>query len=134
MAVSRSTPRPRRRTRTWWRRWPSCPEQDLARAPAPARPATTITARNRVHPPERLSRFPLLSTRYALREGGRRQRGGAALARRPLLWATPVSDAIRKIDSCWRFIHKRKRPISYEIGLLFLKVLWWLRFLPAASR
>src|SRR3989344_1437728 len=136
MAVSRSTPRPRRITRTWWRRWPSgtTSRPHAARPPAPARPATTITARNRVHPPERLSRFPLLSTRYALREGGRRQRGGAAPARRPPLWATPGSDALRKIDSCWRFIHKRKRPISYEIGLLFLKVLWWLRFLPAASR
>ena len=35
-----------------------------------------------MHPPEPLRGFPLLSTRCALREGGRRQRGGAALARR----------------------------------------------------
>ena len=35
------------------------------------------------HPPERLRRFPLLSNVYAIREGGRGQRGGAALARLP---------------------------------------------------
>ena len=35
------------------------------------------------HPPERLRRFPLLSNVYAIREGGRSQRGGAALARLP---------------------------------------------------
>ena len=34
------------------------------------------------HPPERLRRFPLLSNGRAIREGGHRQRGGAALARR----------------------------------------------------
>src|SRR3989338_6741233 len=81
MAVSRSTPRPRRRTRTWWRRWPTWTPSSphSARPLAPARPATTITARNRVHPPERLRRFPLLSTRYALRGGGRRQRGGGSV-------------------------------------------------------
>src|SRR3989338_5977448 len=138
MAVSRSTPRPRRRTRTWWRRWPTWTPSSphSARPLAPARPATTITARNRVHPPERLRRFPLLSTRYALREGGRRQRGGAALAWRPLLWATPVSEVICKIVSCWRLPHKRKRPISHEIGLLSLEGLTeaQLRSLRATSR
>src|SRR5690606_11793573 len=36
---------------------------------------------NSGQPPERLCRFPLLSARCALREGGRHQRGGAALAR-----------------------------------------------------
>ena len=35
------------------------------------------------HPPEALRAFPLLSQRCALREGGRRPRCGAALARRP---------------------------------------------------
>lgn len=35
------------------------------------------------HPPEPLRAFPPLSHRCALREGGRRQRGGATLARRP---------------------------------------------------
>ncbi|OYD50000.1 hypothetical protein CBY09_13760 [Acidovorax kalamii] len=44
-------------------------------------------------PPERLRRFPLLSQCCALREGGRRPRGGAALARRPLAWAVPVAQA-----------------------------------------
>ena len=39
------------------------------------------------HPPERLRRFPLLSNVYAIREGGRGQRGGAALARLPWPWA-----------------------------------------------
>ena len=34
-------------------------------------------------PPEALRAFPQLSQRHALRAGGRRQRGGAALARRP---------------------------------------------------
>jgi len=42
------------------------------------------------HPPEALRAFPLLSPRCAMREGGRHQRGGAALARRPLAWAVPV--------------------------------------------
>ena len=37
-----------------------------------------------MHPPESLRAFPPLSQRCALRAGGRRQRGGAALARRPL--------------------------------------------------
>ena len=45
-------------------------------------------------PPERLCRFPLLSRRYALREGGRRQRGGAALARRP-------SPGLRQLHGSW---------------------------------
>jgi hypothetical protein len=36
------------------------------------------------HPPEALRAFPPLSHRCAVRAGGRRQRGGAALARR--LW------------------------------------------------
>ena len=35
------------------------------------------------HPPESLRAFPPLSHRYALREGRRSQRGGAALARLP---------------------------------------------------
>ncbi|KAB2890733.1 MAG: general secretion pathway protein J, partial [Burkholderiaceae bacterium] len=39
------------------------------------------------HPPETLRVFPPLSHRLAMRAGGRRQRGGAALARRPLVWA-----------------------------------------------
>ncbi len=34
-------------------------------------------------PPESLRAFPLLSTRFALGEGERSQRGGAALARLP---------------------------------------------------
>jgi general secretion pathway protein J len=46
------------------------------------------------HPPERLRRFPPLSQCCALRAGGRRQRGGAALARRLLVWAVPVSWAV----------------------------------------
>ncbi|RZJ15134.1 MAG: hypothetical protein EON50_02985 [Acidovorax sp.] len=45
---------------------------------------------SRVHPPERLRRFPLLSARCALREGGRHQRGGAALARCLWHWAVTV--------------------------------------------
>ena len=47
-----------------------------------------------MHPPEPLRGFPLLSARCALREGGRRQRGGAvrpeyALTRRPWHWVAP---------------------------------------------
>ncbi len=45
-------------------------------------------------PPERLRRFPLFSARGALREGGRRPRGGAALARRPLGWGAPIGYAV----------------------------------------
>ncbi|RID99301.1 hypothetical protein D3F03_02365 [Simplicispira hankyongi] len=37
---------------------------------------------------------PPLSQRCALREGGRRQRGGAALARRPLVGFAPVLNAV----------------------------------------
>ncbi|AVO42607.1 hypothetical protein C6571_16060 [Simplicispira suum] len=37
---------------------------------------------------------PLLSQRCAPQVGGRRQRCGAALARRPLVWAAPVSCAL----------------------------------------
>ena len=36
-----------------------------------------------------LRAFPLLSPRCAMREGGHRQRGGAALARRSLTWGAP---------------------------------------------
>ncbi|AVS85220.1 hypothetical protein C8239_11060 [Paracidovorax avenae] len=36
---------------------------------------------------------PPLSLRCASRAGGRRQRGGAALARRLLAWGAPVSSA-----------------------------------------
>jgi len=43
-----------------------------------------------MHPPEALRAFPLLSHRCAMWEGGRRQRGGAALARRPLASAARV--------------------------------------------
>ena len=43
-----------------------------------------------MHPPEALRAFPLLSRGCAVREGGRRQRGGAALARRPLASAVLV--------------------------------------------
>ena len=39
------------------------------------------------NPLSRLRGFPLLSARFALREGGRSQRGGAALARLPSLGA-----------------------------------------------
>ncbi len=42
------------------------------------------------HPPEALRAFPLLSHRYAMREGGRHQRSGAALARWPLALIAPV--------------------------------------------
>ncbi|MBA4060802.1 MAG: hypothetical protein C0470_10610 [Verminephrobacter sp.] len=45
------------------------------------------------HPPEALRAFPLLSNCCAIREGRRRQRGGAALARRPLACIAPVSCA-----------------------------------------
>ncbi|PTT33746.1 hypothetical protein DBR23_28495 [Acidovorax sp. HMWF018] len=41
----------------------------------------------RVHPPEALRAFPLLSNGCAIREGGRSQCGGAALARLP--WPAP---------------------------------------------
>ena len=41
------------------------------------------------HPPVSLRSFPPLS-RFAW-EGERRQRGGAALAQRPLGWAVPVA-------------------------------------------
>jgi len=44
-----------------------------------------------VHPPEALRAFPLLSNRCAIREGGRRQRGGAALARLLLVWIAPLA-------------------------------------------
>ena len=43
------------------------------------------------HPPEALRAFPLLSNHCVIREGGRSQRGGAAIARRPLAWGVPVS-------------------------------------------
>lgn len=43
---------------------------------------------------KRLRRFPLLSNGRAIREGGHRQRGGAALARRLLAWAAPVVGAV----------------------------------------
>ena len=39
------------------------------------------------NPLSRLRGFPLLSARFALREGGRSLRGGAALARLPWPWA-----------------------------------------------
>ncbi|HCE91376.1 MAG TPA: hypothetical protein DEV74_02400 [Acidovorax sp.] len=42
--------------------------------------STSLVATS-VHPPEALRAFPLLSNRCAIREGGRPQRGGAALAR-----------------------------------------------------
>ena len=45
------------------------------------------------HPPEALRAFTPLSHCCAMRAGGRRQRGGAALARRPLAWAAPVAQA-----------------------------------------
>ncbi|PTT19823.1 hypothetical protein DBR12_11325 [Acidovorax sp. HMWF029] len=42
------------------------------------------------------------------REGGRRQRGGAALARRPLAWAAPVSkDVSAKATSLDGFMNSR---------------------------
>jgi len=41
-----------------------------------------------------LRSFPPLSDRCAVREGGRRQRCGAALARRPLASAVPVSQLL----------------------------------------
>ncbi len=44
---------------------------------------------NMKQPPVALRAFPLLSPRCAMREGGRHQRGGAALARWPLAWAMP---------------------------------------------
>ena len=47
-------------------------------------------------PPEALRAFPPLSHCCAMRAGGRRQRGGAALARRPLTWAAPVAQASRR--------------------------------------
>ncbi|WP_200938899.1 type II secretion system protein J [Acidovorax sp. Root402] len=48
------------------------------------------------HPPEALRAFPPLSHCCAMRAGGRRQRGGAALARRPLARAAPVAQAPRR--------------------------------------
>ena len=48
------------------------------------------------HPPEALRAFPPLSHCCAMRAGGRRQRGGAALARRPLAWAAPVAQTSRR--------------------------------------
>jgi len=48
---------------------------------------------------KRLRRFPPLSPRCAWRAGGCRQRGGAALARRLLVWAAPVSWAV---GGAWR--------------------------------
>ncbi|RZJ15270.1 MAG: hypothetical protein EON50_02350 [Acidovorax sp.] len=36
---------------------------------------------------------PLISNCCAIREGGHRQRGGAALARRSLAWSAPVAAA-----------------------------------------
>ena len=48
------------------------------------------------HPPEALRAFAPLSHCCAMRAGGRRQRGGAALARRPLAWAAPVAQASRR--------------------------------------
>jgi acyl dehydratase len=41
-------------------------------------------------PPERLRRFPLLSNGCAIRQGGHRQCGGTALARRSLAWIACV--------------------------------------------
>jgi len=42
---------------------------------------------NEKHPPETLRVFPPLSHCFAMRAGGRSQRGGAALARLPWPWA-----------------------------------------------
>ncbi|MDR6212364.1 hypothetical protein [Paracidovorax wautersii] len=46
------------------------------------------------HPPVSLRSFPPLSHGRAMREGGRRQRGGAALARRLLAWDETVAEAV----------------------------------------
>lgn len=43
---------------------------------------------------EALRAFAVLSHRCAVREGGCRQRGGTALARRPLAWARRGSQAM----------------------------------------
>ncbi|RZJ61890.1 MAG: hypothetical protein EON49_03945 [Acidovorax sp.] len=50
-------------------------------------------------PPERLRRFPLLSNGSAIREGGHRQRGGAALARRSLAWIARVPRTALSLDA-----------------------------------
>ncbi|OYD51156.1 hypothetical protein CBY09_04835 [Acidovorax kalamii] len=52
-------------------------------------PRNTRTRRSG-QPPERLRRFPLLSNCCAIREGGRSQRGGAALARLPWCASRPL--------------------------------------------
>ncbi|HCE30178.1 MAG TPA: hypothetical protein DET46_17165 [Comamonadaceae bacterium] len=63
-----------------------------------SRPTSAIGRRKR-QPPERLRRFPLLLQRCALRKGDIAQRGGAALARRPLAWAARVQ-AFGALFSC----------------------------------
>ena len=52
------------------------------------------------HPPEALRAFPLLSQRCALREGGRRPRCGAALARRP-------APGPRPSERLWKIGHRQ---------------------------
>ncbi|RZJ52640.1 MAG: hypothetical protein EON49_23720 [Acidovorax sp.] len=49
---------------------------------------------------------PLLSNRCAIREGGRSQRGGAALARLPLAWAATVAE----------FCRPRRHPQGSNVG------------------
>ena len=55
-----------------------------------------------------LRAFPLLSTRYEIREGERHQRGGAALARWLLAWAVPVC-----MRRPWRTSFTIKKAASY---------------------
>ncbi|POR11070.1 MAG: hypothetical protein DI574_00760 [Acidovorax sp.] len=57
----------------------------------PSSGSARTSSSNSEQPPVSLRSFPLLSNCCAIREGGRRQRGGAALARRPLAWGAPVS-------------------------------------------
>ncbi|HCL84927.1 MAG TPA: hypothetical protein DIC45_00090 [Comamonadaceae bacterium] len=56
----------------------------------PSSGSARTSLNNSGQPPVSLRSFPLLSQSCALREGGRRQRRGAALARRLLAWRVPV--------------------------------------------
>ncbi|MBA4112733.1 MAG: hypothetical protein C0492_05105 [Verminephrobacter sp.] len=60
-------------------------------------------------PPERLRRFPPLSQRCALRAGGRRPCGGAALARRPWPGGVPVSCVTALNERIWL---RNRKPVA----------------------
>jgi aspartyl protease family protein len=74
-------------------------------------------------PPEALRVVPLLS-RFA-RKGGRRQRGGAALARRPLAWAAPVFTNIGCVCRAVEFIQIRSTfALAFFIAVLCFAPSW----------